>query len=299
MHGLSAAAPPPIAFAGSPLDRADHIRVDEAALAGLMDWRARVLLLDGLLPGVDDGGGLVWGTLADVDRQAELVFLGMLDGKAHFAPVPAEGADGPAYAMPRAWQLMGQLAPPDLAIYGGARSLVDWHARHRFCARCGAGTKLVKGGWQRHCDNCGADHFPRTDPVTIMLVEHEDRLLLGRQPRFPPRMYSALAGFVEPGETIEEAVAREIHEEAGVRVRDVRYIASQPWPFPSQLMIGCTSVADDPALTIDRTELDDARWFTRAELEEARAAGDAGTDLLVFPRPFAIAHHLVAWWLDR
>lgn len=288
-----------MAFAGSPLDRADQIRADDAALAGLMNWRARVLLLDGLLPGVDEMGGLVWGSLADVPQDAELVFLGMLDGKAHFAPVPADGAEGPAYAMPRAWALMTQLSPPDLAIYGGARSLVDWHARHRFCARCGSPTKLVKGGWQRHCDNCGADHFPRTDPVTIMLVEHDGKLLLGRQPRFPPRMYSALAGFVEPGETIEEAVAREIHEEAGVRVRDVRYIASQPWPFPSQLMIGCTSVADDPALHIDTTELEDARWFTREELQAARAAGEAGTDLLIFPRPFAIAHSLVCWWLDR
>ncbi|WP_211276698.1 NAD(+) diphosphatase [Erythrobacter tepidarius] len=289
----------PMAFAGSPIERADHIRVDDNALAGLMDWRAKVLVMDGLLPGVDDMGGLVWGSLADVAPDAELVFLGLLDGKACFAPVPAEGADGPAYAMPRAWQIMQQLAPADLAIYGGARSLVDWHARHRFCARCGSATKLVKGGWQRHCDNCGADHFPRTDPVTIMLVEHDGRLLLGRQPRFPPKMYSALAGFVEPGETIEEAVAREIREEAGVQVRDVRYIASQPWPFPSQLMIGCTSVADDPTLKIDSTELEDARWFTRAELEEARAAGAAGTDLLYFPRPFAIAHHLIAWWLDK
>jgi NAD+ diphosphatase len=303
MHAPAAPDAAPIAFAGSPLDRADHLRSDPAALADLMNWRARVLLLDGLLPGVDETGGLVWGSLADVAEEAELVFLGVMDGKAHFAPVPGEGADGPAYAQsgsgPRAWQLMTQLAPADLAIYGGARSLVDWHARHRFCARCGAPTKLVKGGWQRHCDTCGADHFPRTDPVTIMLVEHEDTLLLGRQPRFPPRMYSALAGFVEPGETIEEAVAREIHEEAGVRVRDVRYIASQPWPFPSQLMIGCTSIAEDTALTIDTTELEDARWFTRAELQAARAAGEAGTDLLYFPRPFAIAHHLIAWWLDR
>ncbi|MFN9634991.1 MAG: NAD(+) diphosphatase [Erythrobacteraceae bacterium] len=298
MHHPAAPAPA-MAFAGSPIDRADHIRTDDAALAELMNWRARVLMMDGLLPGVDDQGGLVWGSLADVAPEAELVFLGLMDGKAHFAPVPPAGADGPAYAMPSAWQVMQLLSPPDLAIYGGARSLVDWHARHRFCARCGAPTKLVKGGWQRHCDGCGADHFPRTDPVTIMLVEHEDSLLLGRQPRFPPKMYSALAGFVEPGETIEEAVAREIHEEAGVRVRDVRYIASQPWPFPSQLMIGCTSVADDPELTIDTTELEDARWFTRAELEEARAAGEAGTELLYFPRPFAIAHHLIAWWLDR
>ncbi|AOL95292.1 NAD(+) diphosphatase [Porphyrobacter sp. LM 6] len=298
MHA-PAATGPVMAFAGSPLDRADHIRVDDEALAGLMNWRAKVLVLDGLLPGVDYMGGLVWGSLADVPENAELVFLGMMDGKAHFVPVPGEGAEGPAYAMPRAWQLMTQLSPPDLAIYGGARSLADWHARHRFCARCGSKTKLVKGGWQRHCDACGADHFPRTDPVTIMLVEHDGKLLLGRQPRFPPKMYSALAGFVEPGETIEEAVAREIHEEAGVRVRDVKYIASQPWPFPSQLMIGCTSVADDPTLNIDTTELEDARWFTREELEAARAAGEAGTDLLYFPRPFAIAHHLVTWWLDR
>ena len=296
MH-LPAAAPLPMAFAGSPIDRADHIRVDPAALGNLMNWRARVLNLDGLLPEFDDQGRLLWHTIADVSEDTELVFLGMMDDRAHFAPVPAEGSGGPA--MPRAWQVMQMLQPEDLAIYGGARSLVDWHARHRFCANCGAPTKLAKGGWQRNCDSCGAQHFPRTDPVTIMLVEHEDRLLLGRQPRFPPRMYSALAGFVEPGETIEEAVAREIHEEAGVRVRDVRYVASQPWPFPSQLMIGCTSVADDPELTIDTTELDDARWFTRAELEEARAAGEHGTDLLYFPRPFAIAHHLITWWLDR
>ena len=183
MHGLPpvlGAAPQSVmAFAGSRLDRADHIRADDTALAGLMNWRAKVLLLDGLLPGVDDQGALVWGSLADVAENAELVFLGMMDGKAHFVPVPGEGAEGPAYAMPKAWQLMTQLSPPDLAIYGCARSLADWHARHRFCARCGGATKLVKGGWQRHCDACGADHFPRTDPVTIMLVEPERRARRG------------------------------------------------------------------------------------------------------------------------
>ena len=152
----------------------------------------------------------------------------MLDEKACFAAVPDQGATGPAYAEPRMWSAMQQLSPPDLALYGGARSLVDWHARHRFCARCGATTKPVKGGWQRDCPSCQASHFPRTDPVSIMLVEHGDTLLLGRQPRFPPRAFSALAGFVEPGETIEEAVAREVKEEAGVTVRNVRYIASQP-----------------------------------------------------------------------
>lgn len=287
----------PIAFSGSPIDRADNIRVDKATLGNLKNWRARVLNLDGLLPEIDETGGLIWGTLADVAETTELVFLGMLDDKAHFAPVPSQGAPGPA--MPRAWQVMQLLRPEELAIYGAAKSLVDWHARHHFCANCGAPTAIAKGGWQRNCGNCSAQHFPRTDPVTIMLVEHEDKLLLGRQPRFPPRMYSALAGFVEPGETIEEAVAREVWEEVGVRARDVRYLSSQPWPFPSQLMIGCTSVADNIELTIDETELDDARWFTRAELEDARAAGRDGNELLIFPQPFAIAHHLITWWLDQ
>lgn len=268
-----------------------------------MDWRARLLLLDGLSPVMDDSidgaGALSWGSLADASDDAELVFLGQMDGKACFAAVERQGAAGPAYADPRAWQAMTMLSPPDLAIYGAARSLVDWHSRHRFCAKCGAPTTLAKGGWQRSCSACEAQHFPRTDPVTIMLVEYEDMLLLGRQPRFPPRMYSALAGFVEPGETIEEAVAREVHEEAGVTVRDVQYLSSQPWPFPSQLMIGCHAIADDPEIIIDRTELDDARWFTRAELQDARAAGSDGNDTLIFPREFAIAHTLLTWWLDR
>jgi len=284
------------------MDRADNIRVDPNALGNLMNWRARVLTLDGLLPEIDETGGLMWGTLADVDEETELVFLGMMDDKAHFAPVPPQGST--SAVMPRAWQVMQLLRPEELAIYGGAKSLVDWHARHKFCANCGAPTKLSKGGWQRDClpkdqGGCGAQHFPRTDPVTIMLVEHEDKLLLGRQPRFPPKIYSALAGFVEPGETIEEAVAREVWEEAGVRVSDVRYLASQPWPFPSQLMIGCTSVAETTELTIDKTELDDARWFTRAELEDARNAGPGGNETLIFPQPFAIAHRLVTWWLDK
>ncbi len=292
-------AAPEIAFTGSPLNRADDIRSDPDRLAGLMDWRARLLKLDGLAPVYTDDGQLEWGTLADADPDADLVFLGLLDGKGCFAAVPGEGADGPAYAQPQIWRAMTALDPGELSTYGAARSLVDWHARHRFCARCGAPTMLAKGGWQRNCGTCQAQHFPRTDPVTIMAIECQDKLLLGRQPRFPPKMFSALAGFVEPGESVEEAVAREVFEEAGVRVRDVRYIASQPWPFPSQLMIGCFAEADDPALTIDYSELEEARWFTREELLAARDAGPDGSDTLVFPRSFAIAHHLVTWWLDR
>lgn len=297
-------APPIVAFAGSPLDRADHIRADPAALGALMDWRARLLKLDGLMPVIGDMGELGWGTLADAAEDSELVFLGLIEGKACFAAVPDVGAAGPAYANPAIWQAMQLLNPGDLATYGVARALVDWHARHRFCARCGAETKLCKGGWQRDCGSCEAQHFPRTDPVTIMLVEHSGRLLLGRQPRFPPKAFSALAGFVEPGETIEEAVAREVFEEAGVRVRDVQYVSTQPWPFPSQLMIGCYSVAEDDALTIDHTELEEARWFSREDILSAMAAGRDGAmmdELIPFapPPPVAIAHHLLKWWLAK
>jgi len=292
----------PIAFAGSPIDRADQIRVDPEKLGALMNWRARVLLLDGLLPQMDDAGGLLWGTLADIPPEADLVFLGMLEERACFAAVPDQGATGPAYAMPRAWAAIQQLSPADLAIYGGARSLVDWHARHRFCANCGAATKITKGGWQRHCDSCGADHFPRTDPVTIMLVENTalegGSLLLGRQPRFPPRNFSALAGFVEPGESIEEAVAREVFEEAGLKVRNVEYIATQPWPFPSQLMIGCYCQTDETEITLDVEELEEARWFTRSEVIEAMET-DRENGPFNVPPPAAIAHSLLKWWLEK
>ena len=154
----------------------------------------------------------------------------------------------------------------------------------------------AKGGWQRDCTACGAQHFPRVDPVAIMLVEHDGRLLLGRNTRFPPGSYSALAGFVEPGETIEEAVAREVFEEAGVRVRDVRYVASQPWPFPSQLMIGCHALADDDALAIDTTELEDARWFSREET--AAMIVRRHPQGLITPPPSAIAHHIIRAWVE-
>ena len=287
----------PLAFCGCRLDRADHVRADPEALAGQMGWRARLLALDGMMPAIDDDGRLAWGTLADAPDDAELVFLGLDEGRACFAVVPPRGDASPRMANPQLWSLMASLAPEDLALYGGARSVVDWHARHRFCAACGEATTLAKGGWQRDCGACGAQHFPRTDPVTIMLVEHGGRLMLGRGLGWPEGRFSALAGFVEPGESIEEAVAREVLEESGVRVRDVTYVASQPWPFPSQLMIGCHSYADDDALTIDETEMAEVRWFTRNEVEAA-LAGDADAPFLA-PPPHAIAHHLLRWWIAR
>ena len=291
--------PNAIAFAGGGIDRADHIRSDPAALAGLMDWRARLLRLDGLDPVIDPSGQLTWGTLADARADSELLFLGLANGKACFAEVlPATGGSV-APASPRLWAAMAALDRAELATYGAARSLVDWHARHRFCARCGSATVLAKGGWQRNCSkaDCKAEHYPRVDPVTIMLVEHQGQVLLGRQPRFPPKRFSALAGFIEPGESIEEAVAREIHEEAGLIVRDVSYVASQPWPFPSSLMIACHSYTDEPAITIDTTELDEADWFTRDDVIAAMA-GDEDARFIA-PPPFAIAHHLLKWWLSK
>ena len=263
----------------------------------MMNWRARLLKLDGLDPVISPDSTLEWGTLADAEPESELVFLGLADGRGCFAEVQTKLQGSVAPANPRVWAAMAALSPDELATYGGARSLVDWHARHRFCARCGAPTKLAKGGWQRSCEGCGAEHFPRVDPVTIMLVEHDGRLLLGRQPRFPPRRFSALAGFVEPGESIEEAVAREVLEEAGVKVGPVSYVASQPWPFPSSLMIGCYAQALDDALTIDTTELDEADWFTREEVAAAMAGDEGGR--FIAPPPHAIAHHLMQWWLDR
>lgn len=291
----------PIAFAGSPLDRADHVRADPAALERVMrGGDAALLVLDGLTPGIDPASGLQWVPLSHAPAGAELVFLGLGEGgNGHFAAVdPA--LHGRASPVDRTlWDALAILSGEDLATYGGARSLVDWHARHRFCARCGGPTVPAKGGWQRSCTRaeCAAEHFPRVDPVTIMLVEHEDRLLMGRQPGFPPGFYSALAGFVEPGESIEEAVRREVLEEAGVRVGAVSYVASQPWPFPSSLMIGCHGLALTDAITIDETELDDARWFSRAEV----AAAVAGEPDAPFAAPpgRAIARHLLHWWLER
>ncbi|MCF8881822.1 NAD(+) diphosphatase [Erythrobacter sp. SN021] len=284
-----------LAFTGSRLDRADHVRADPERLAGYMNWKARVLALDGLMPAIGDDGGLVWGTLADVPEDAELCFLGLDEGKACFAAVPPKGDASPRMANPRLWSLMATLRPDDLAIYGGARSLTDWHARHRFCAACGGATKLAKGGWQRDCTACGASHFPRTDPVTIMLVEYQGKLMLGRGLGWPEGSFSALAGFVEPGESIEEAVNREVLEEAGITVRDVSYIASQPWPFPSQLMIGCHSHADSDELTIDETEMAEINFYTREEVEAALA----GNGPFRCPPRHAIAHHLMQWWVKR
>jgi NAD+ diphosphatase len=286
-----------LAFTGQPLDRADRLRADAERQAELMRPEARLLRLEGLIPRLGEDQRLQWGRLGDAPEAAEIVFLGLLEGEAVFGAVPAEGDPDPAYTRRETFAALRLLPADELALFGCARSLLGWHARHRFCANCGRPTVLSKGGWERDCPGCGAQHFPRTDPVAIMLVECRGKVLLGRNARFPGRSYSALAGFVEPGETIEEAVAREVFEEAGVRVRDVTYLGSQPWPFPSQLMIACHAWADDDRLTIDPAELEDAQWFTRDEVIEAFEKPDEAR--FVPPFPLAVAHHMLRWWLEK
>lgn len=283
----------PPGFTGATIDRADHLRADPVRLAAaIADPAARVLAMTGLEPLIADGR-LQW---RDVTAGEELVLLGLDDGAPRFAPVPAEPTQG-AWRAPELMGLLATLPRAEMALYAGARSLIDWHARHRFCAACGSATAAFKGGWGRHCDVCGAQHFPRTDPVVIMLAEHDGRVLLGRGLNWPEGRYSALAGFVEPGESIEEAVARELWEEAGVRVRDVRYVGSQPWPFPSQLMIACICDADDNALAVDATELADCFWADAADVAAA-LAGAPGARFIA-PPDYAIAHSLLRAWLDQ
>jgi NAD+ diphosphatase len=283
-------------FTGSPLDRADRLRNDvEGFNATLNDWRARVLALDGLDPVIASEGGLQWHSMAEVGAEVELILLGLADGKPHFVPL-VEGAGG----MPRSpaiWRALSMLPTEDAAIYGTARSLLDWHNNHGFCGRCGSATKLFRAGWGRKCASCDKEHFPRTDPVVIMIAEFEGKALLGRQSAWPTGNYSALAGFLEPGESIEEAVRREIWEEAGITCGAVRYITSQPWPFGgSQLMIACVADADGDQLTIDYSELEDALWATK---DEVRAAfnGDESRRFNT-PPPFAIAHTLMKRWAE-
>jgi NAD+ diphosphatase len=278
-------------FTGAGLDRADHLRLDELRLADLaIGVDARVLVLDGLDPKLNEEGRLHWAATSG-ESIGELIFLGLREGAPLFAPIVGDPPRGRAWSV---FALLDRMRPEDAALWGAARSLNEWHSRHRFCGACGRATAPFRGGWGRRCSGCGLEHFPRVDPVVIMLAEHEGRVLLGRQPQYPPGRYSALAGFVEPGESIEEAVARELREEAGIDTDDVAYVASQPWPFPGQLMIACTARAASDALTLDRKELEDAFWAGREEVVAA-LDGDPQAPFLA-PPPFAIAHTLLRHW---
>lgn len=282
----------PPGFTGAAIDRADHLRLDEARIAELVvHAEARLLRLDGFDPALDDSGRLIWEEMAGDEH----LFLGLDDGRPLFAPIVRSGSPGPrAFAL---FGLLNRMDSREAAIWGAARSLNTWHHRHVFCGICGARTASFRAGWGRKCPECGAEHFPRVDPVVIMLAEHEGRVLLARQPHYPAGRYSALAGFVEPGESIEEAVAREIQEEAGIAASKVRYVASQPWPFPGQLMIACIADAESGRITLDTTELEDAFWASRGEVRAA-LAGAPGARFVAPPR-YAIANTLLTRWSEQ
>lgn len=282
-------------FTGATLDRADRLRNDECGLAAARaDPRARLLALDGLEPLIDSHGHLGWTSLAAAGSENDLVLLGLDDGVPCFAELQLDRAAAVDRSM-GVMQRLARLPAADAALYAGARSVVDWHYRHRFCANCGAPTVLFRAGWGRRCKHCHSEHFPRVDPVVIMLAEYGGRVLLGRQPIFPPRFYSALAGFVEPGESLEEAVRRELFEEVGLQADAVRYVLSQPWPFPSSLMIGCIAEVTSDVVVLDIGELDGAIWVDRGGVEAALAAAADAT--FVAPPPVALAFSLLKTWL--
>jgi NAD+ diphosphatase len=284
-------------FAGARLDRVTERRRDAAWVAAQRaDPASRaVVAADGQVLAEDDELALV--ALSALGASAgEPLLLGVEDGRALFA-VDAEGLDPAALAPARlvgVRDIASQLSQSDGGLLAYAIALLNWHRRHRFCSVCGQPSEVAEAGLLRVCPHCGAEHHPRTDPVVIMLVTDGDRVLLGRQPSWPAGRYSALAGFVEPGESLEHAVAREVLEESGVEVSDPRYVSSQPWPFPSSLMLGFTAryAGGEPAARDN--ELEDARWFSRAELEAAAT----GEGPLLLPPRLAIARRLIDGWLE-
>lgn len=280
--------PPEAFFSGPGLDRADSLRADPAAIAALAERPdARHLSWAGGLPALDVDGRLVWSTAPAAG--AAPLFLGLADGVPCFSEIPPPATGDLRAQFGALWMLDAADAP----IFAAALSLANWHRRHAFCAHCGQPTEPMRGGWARRCGSCSTEHFPRTDPVVIMLALKGDHALVGRQPNFPKGFFSALAGFVEPGESLEEAVARELFEEAGIRTVRVRYLASQPWPFPSSLMIAAFAEATNVDITLDTDELEEARWVTKDEVRAALA----GTGDWFAPPPMAIAHTLLKAWV--
>jgi NAD+ diphosphatase len=280
-------AGPPIVFAGAPLDRAPVDRRRPAWLAARRaDPEARSLLLSERGLWVEDGRLLL------VAPREDALFLGLSGGRAFFAQAAREG-DTERGRPVGLREAASDLPAPEAAMAAYAASLLSWHHRHRFCANCGSPTEITDAGHQRRCPECEAEHFPRTDPVVIVRVVDGDRLLLGRQDRWEDGRFSVLAGFVEPGETLEEAVRREVSEESGVEVGEVEYVASQPWPFPSSLMVGFHAVAAGGEPRPGDGELSAVRWFDRAEVEAA-AAGTSGLHL---PQPYSISRRLIDGWL--
>jgi NAD+ diphosphatase len=290
-------------FAAEPLDRASEQRMDAAWVAARLADPASVLVPlwrgDPLTRG-NEAAFLAASARGAFPASAPVIFLGMAKGVAHFAidassaetPEQAPFADLGAYMPLR--EAAARLPENDLAIIGHARWVFDWHRRHPFCAACGAKTEISDGGAKRQCAECKTEHFPRSDPVAIVLATHEDACLVGRSPRFPPGYLSALAGFVEAAETPEACAIRELREEAGVTLLNVRYHFSQPWPFPSSLMMGFTGEAAGRSLKLDPKEIEEARWLTRDQVKSILAG--SAIDNVKLPPRFTIARRLIERW---
>lgn len=289
-------------LSGLSVDRASGLRSDPARLAEVWEhaqtrvlpvWRSKHFVVSAEPSRV---AFVMTERVRALDRD-HAILLGQGDGATYFAvdvsdvedPLVELGLDD-AHAIMGLREVAPLLAQSDGALLAYANGMMSWHRRHRFCSACGAPTAPAQAGHVRECTACEEVHFPRTDPAVIMLVTDGDKCLLGRQALWPEKVYSTLAGFVEPGESLEEAVAREVHEEAGIRVEDVRYHSSQPWPFPGSLMLGFTAVATTRDIEIQTDELEDARWFTKETLR-------AGEEVRL-PSEISIARRLLEDWLE-
>ncbi len=301
--------PPQLGYIESRLDRAAGLRGDAAALkkisehprAGVYVVGGEMVVLKAASPTCDPLFTAV--QARGLGRVHENVFLGLVDDAPRFgfrldpqSIEPLKTRDDLKITDLRSIAVQGLVEAEHLPPLAEAKAVLSWHARHSHCPNCGAKTEVVQAGWRRDCPACGAEHFPRTDPVVIMLPIAGERCVLGRSPRFAPTMWSCLAGFAEPGESIEEAVRREVLEEVGIACGRVKYFASQPWPFPSSIMIGCHAETLSDAIVVDRDELEDARWFERDEVAAMlRRQHPAG---LTTPPPVAIAHHIIRSFVE-
>ncbi|GGK13898.1 NAD(+) diphosphatase [Luteimonas terricola] len=287
----------PFAFVEAPLDRAENLRDDRDALARLWaEGRALVLDAEGRARATADGALLASRAAELADAPGDALFLGLRGEEGWFAVRADDAGSVEPEASPIDLRSAAAQWPDfEATAFAQARAVLHWRARHRYCGACGSALAFLRAGWLGRCGGCGLEHYPRTDPAMIVAVSDGERLLLGRGPGWAPRRYSVLAGFVEPGESLEQTVVREVFEESSVRVRGCRYLASQPWPFPSSLMLGFEAEAEPDEPHCPSDELEDARWFSRDEVGAA-LRGESGPEGLLLSPSISISRWLIERW---